>query len=836
MQPRFIPALSPLLLIIILFLSLATGAAADTVFPISTSAQLEDMLSNTGPDSVPDGAVIEMAAGTYTPPAGGFLIFNPDRDFSIRAATPGTVFLDGAGSERIFRFIVNDPALRGAVVFEGLTFRHGLSTQTASGSAMTIEDGAATFIDCVFEDNVNQAAGSGSGTVGLRQGAAALFLRTTWQDNTSLTSGAGAVIVTGSTMWCHECRFLRNRNNVPGHITTATGEGFVATGESTVYLSNTRFEANEAGFGGGAFGVKGSFAEATPAVVVVANSTFVDNFARPDPGVTTGMTAGGVANVEDHAVARFYNSRMLDNSAQFGGAVAVYRAVLEIHDSVFRGNFATGRETIAPRGGAIFAVSDDTSADGTDNRPTSQLLVRDSLFHGLLSSARRGSQTAAAHTGGCIYATGDISRHLGQSGVPQGGTQEENSARLDLAGTAFVDCDVADMIAAAPFGGGVYSALAIVTIDDSLFADGDATGTSGAGGAIASTRFSDVTLTGTTFAANSSAGRGGAVFALGATIDVDSCTFFKNTVPGAGVSGSRGAALFLSPQDGAGLGIDGIVHNSLFFANNGLAVYDDDRFDAAGVFNTVTYEANQFFETTFPPYVYRDTVMGGAGTGIVDVAGLNAMIVDRGGGNTTDKAPHDDNQEPAQQPVAGALLAVPPQIIDQAAAGDPQTSTESFLAYAWCGECAELDGAPPGTNTGIIAAGTGMHGLMVFDNAGCNGVPDIDLTATVTQAPTPAATLSADPVMISGGGSSNLEWDTPSGTFIESALDQGIGVLGAAFGSVAVSPALTTNYTFFAITEEGGASAQQRVYVDELPDDLIFADGFESGDAMAWAP
>ena len=833
MKRRLVPALFFLLL-------LAPAASADTVFPISTSAQLETLIGNGG-GAVPDGGVIEMAAGTYFAPNDGFLIFNPDRSFTIRAATPGTVFLDGSGSERIFRFIVNSAALGGAVVFEGLTFTGGFSTGPAFGSAMTLQGADATFIDCLFEDNVNQSAGSGSGTVGVQASSTALFLRTTVQDNTSQTSGAGAVIVGDSTLWCHECQFLRNRNNVPGHGTTATGAGFVVTSESEVYLSNSRFEGNEAGFAGGAFDVKGAFTEATPALVVAANSTFVDNIASPDPAVVTGSpTVGGAANVEDNAVARFYNSRLNDNTAQFGGAIGAYRATLEIYDSVLRGNFATGRASTnsAPRGGAIFAVSDDTTIDGANNRPPASVTIRDSLLHGLLTSARRGTQTGAAQSGGCLYITGDLFRLLGLGGVPQGGTQAENSAILDTTGTAFVDCDVENLILDGPFGGGLYSGLSIITIDDSLFVDSDAIGTSGAGGAAALLSYADATVTGTTFANNSSEIRGGAMFMLGATIDIDGCSFLKNTVgpAGPGVTGSRGAALYVGPLDNADLGIDGIVHNSLFHSNNGLPIYDDDRTDGAGVYNLVTYENNQFFENQFPPYVYRNTVMGGVGSGIVDVDGLNDMVVNRGGGNTTDKAPLNDNQELANPPVVGALLAVPSKIIDQAAAGDPETSTEASLAWAWCGDCAELDGSGLTGNTGLTASDVGVHSLMVFDNASCSGAPDLDLVATIAQGATPSATLTADPIMITGGDSSTLTWGTPGGTFLESALDQGQGVLGTASGSTSVSPSLTTTYTFFAITEEGGDAAQRKIYVDEEPDELpIFDDGFESGDTTAWS-
>ncbi len=329
--------------IFVLFFLLATSSAADTVIPISTSAELEELIANGG-GAAPDGAIIEMAAGTYAPPADGFLILNPGRGFTIRAATPGTVFLDGAGSERLFRYKVTDSALRGTVVFEGLTFRNGYSDMPAFGSAITLENANASFIDCVFEDNVNESTGHGSGTVGMNTGATALFLRTILRDNTSLTSGVGAVIVGGSTLWCHQCQFLRNRSNIPDHNTTATGGGFTATSESVVYLSNSRFEANAAGFSGGAFNVKGSFAEATPARVIAANTTFVDNVALADPTVVTNSPAsGGAIHLEDNAVVQIYNSRLIDNSSQFGGAISAYRAALEIYDSVLRGNFPRHR-------------------------------------------------------------------------------------------------------------------------------------------------------------------------------------------------------------------------------------------------------------------------------------------------------------------------------------------------------------------------------------------------------------------------------------------------------------------------------------------------------------
>ncbi|MEM6794049.1 MAG: hypothetical protein AAF725_08695 [Acidobacteriota bacterium] len=822
-----------LTLLFIASLLLAGGAGAQTVIQVTSASQLTTLLG-TGGGSAADGTVLELAAGTYGAPNDGFLISNPDRSLTLRSAVPGAVFLDGLGSRPILRYNVTDSSRRGTVVFEGLTFRRGFSTSNSRASAVTLRDADATFIDCVFEDNVNESAGNGLGTVGLRLGATGLFLRSILRDNTSQTSGAGAAVVSGSTLWCHECQFLRNRNNVAGHIPTATGAGLVASDSSEIYLSNSRFEANEAGFAGGAFDVKGDYGE-NPVLLTASNSTFEDNLAEPHPSVNTpSPAAGGVGNIEDNTIAKFYSSRFFDNHARFGGALSNYRGQVEIFDSVFRGNYAIGQPSTntTARGGALFGISDDTTFDGANNRPTSRILIRDSLFDGAVAPG--APQSVAAHTGGCIFSTGDVFRQLGLGGVTPGGSLAQNRARLDIARTAFVGCDVDDIDFPSAFGGGIFSSLSLVTLDDSLFINNDATGTNSSGGAVALTRFVDVTVRNTTFQNNSAAVRGGAMFMVGATIDIDGNVFAKNSVGGASVGTSLGAALFVGVQDDSSRGIEGTVRNSLFVENEGLAIYDDDRVDTTGYFSTVTFLNNEFAGNFFAPSVYRDVIVGPSG--IVDPAGLNALVVDRGNGNTTDKAPANDNVALPSAPATGQLLAAPPQILDRAAAGDAGQGTEAFVAYAWCGECAELDGGQLGLNTGLAPSGTGVRTLMVFNNGACSGAPAVDTTAFVTQGADPEATLAANPLMITSGGTSTLSWQTPSGAFLDSALNRGSGLVSTASGTAQVSPALTTEYTFFALTEEGGAVAQETVFVDEDPpnNDLIFQDDFESGTTSSW--
>ena len=48
-----------------------------------------------------------------------------------------------------------------------------------------------------------------------------------------------------------------------------------------------------------------------------------------------------------------------------------------------------------------------------------------------------------------------------------------------------------------------------------------------------------------------------------------------------------------------------------------------------------------------------------------------------------------------------------------------------------------------------------------------------------------------------------------------------------------MTPAETTTYSLHVVTEEGGVLERVTVFVDENPE-VIFADGFESGNTSAW--
>jgi len=168
---------------------------------------------------------------------------------------------------------------------------------------------------------------------------------------------------------------------------------------------------------------------------------------------------------------------------------------------------------------------------------------------------------------------------------------------------------------------------------------------------------------------------------------------------------------------------------------------------------------------------------------------------------------------------------VPPAIIPVTAAGDTATSTQSFLAYAWSGASATLDGGPVSGNSGLVGSGAGTHTLDVGAQS---------FTADIVAAPAPNAAFTASPANLpEGGGTTTLTWNLTAGTFLDMALDQRLSPsVATASGSVQVSPTVTTTYRLLMVTEQGGVVKEVTVGVGNT---LIFTDGFESGNTAQWS-
>lgn len=803
------------LVIVVSMVTMVPAVSADIISVPAEVATLQSAITQ-----AQEGDVIELATGTYDSPSGdGFQIFDRNRSFTIRAAFGASVTLSGGGTRRILK-MRNNGAGDYSVLFENLTFADGFNSTNGSAGGVTIENGRATFVNCDFENNTSQASSTGGGAVIVTQGSTVHFFNSRFTGNTAKNEGGGLRVALGSTAHVHDSEFTGNRVDLPNHRNSAAGGGIHMT-NSVLTIADSRFTGNAAGCVGGAVYGLGTWAEplSTPAAeLTIVNSTFENNLVEPDPTVTCVFSpVGGAVHTEDHLTTKIYNSRFRTNQSDIGGAVSQYRTILEIYDSIFQGNRAKGAGD-ANFGGAISVNSNDsndaTTGNGTINRRSASLTIRDSLFQ-----ARYGAVTDGGLEGGCLFALGDVNRTFG-IGVSQMGSAASNRAVIDIQRTIFADCDVVEE--AGVVGTGVGGAMAVdlvdLTLTDSLLIDNDAFGSgfNGSGGAIKMGISSEVTISRTTFANNTAFSRGGAIQLSGSHLDADNNIFFDNEV-----TNGTGSVVWSAPFPGffgVDLPVSGVIRDNIFSNNVSRELAEIDR--AEGPINALVYNGNDIFTTNST--VYSNTLEGTHG-----VASFNGVVVNRDPGvGDTDKSTLA-NSSLGTQPEVATLVGAPSEILLTHAVNDPPSSGQSYLGYAWSGPAGtdgRLFGSPLPDGTGLEMAGSGVHTLEAGSASD---------TATLDNAAIPTAALIASPEMISAGGSSNLIWST-QGTLLDLSLDHGVAIGTSSSGSVSVTPGGTSTYRLCAITREGGAFDEATVYVDEFPT-AIFSDGFESGGLTPWS-
>ncbi len=734
-----------------LFVALPTAAQEIVQVPgdFATLQQALDRQRNRG-------GIIELAQGTYVAPNRGFRLRNPRQGLTVRAAAGATVVLEGEGAHTIFEFENSARENGQRVLFQDLIFRNGFSTEEKIGGAVSVIAAEASFLRCRFEDSRSEAPTTGGGGVLIFDDSDVVFLDSEWQGNSAQNRG-GAVTVVESTAEFHGNTFEDNRTNLPGHATNAAG-GAIYVFNSKVRIASSHFEDNQTGWVGGAIWIFGEWREPleNPAAEVqVFDSTFFGNRSfNDDCCLPPGSTAGGAIHVEDHATLRVYRSEFLENRAETGGAIDGYRAILEVYDTVFRGNSTVPQNQASTFGGTIFLISSDFNDATTDfgaiNRRPASLLLKNSLVQGVF-----GATTIPSQNGGCLAAAGDINRRFGDGAVPQDGTIEDNRARVEVRQTAFFDCDVEGLPqGGSGFGGAVNLRLAELQMVDSLILDSDCLTDGCGGGGIGALGESLVGLVGSTLAGNS-AHRGGGIFLSGSTLQAISSQFVSNLVSAPGgttdIRNSRGAGIFSIPgfsaaQPERNTDVDGLVQDCTFADNQGLPVWDVDVDD--GPHNTVVYDGNRFGPSIFTNKVYVNQLIRVSGESATQ---LNNLVVRRGDGTSTAKSP-GGNRSVATSPAAGTLLAVPSEL-SRSGPGTP--GGRSFLAFAWSGANANLSGQNLPSRSGLREATTEEN----FELR--NGGTVLDETALS------AALCSTGPLLCLNEERFKLgvDWATPRGQF-----------------------------------------------------------------------
>ena len=690
---------------------LALGASALVHVP-ADKPTLQDAIAE-----VADGGVIEMAAGTYTAPSGGFTVLDYGKGFTIRAAAGDSVTLSGGGTTDILRIANSTGKVAHTISFERLTFSSGISTNNFIGGALTIVRNNATFTSCVFQNNQANGSISGGGAIWF-ESAQAVFQQCTFTNNTSPNYG-GAIAMLTSRTWFRDCVFTGNRTNVPNHTQTSAG-GALFNSDSSIHVDSCRFEDNHCGLAGGAIYCGGHWNDpvTTPtAELIVNNSLFLNNSAANDPSVKINSAPlGGAIHIEDQTTGSFANSRFTDNFALQGGAISSYRANTEIDRCVFLRNHADGTKIGESLGGSIVALSADNTDSstnfGTTNRRSEILTIRDSLFRG-------DGVSKNALQGGAIFASGDLNAAYGLNGVKQNGTPDSNRAVVSLTRVAFADLVTTNIGSIPGSAGAIGGAFTKLFMDKSIIEN---CSTTDIGGAMELVQASTATIQNSIIASCRAGSLGGALAMFGGTLDLHDASVVENASTSSGQGGAFGTAPAAASGDGVpDMNFDGLIQNCVLSKNTGGPTsWEGDRVNTP--FNRIGYGNNQFFSPGLPAFFSQVS-------GNLTTDGLNNLILNRSDGTQDDKG--FGNTTPASAPVVGAMLMIPPTVLQTGAPGET-VPIASTLVFASSGGTANVDGAAQRASSGIVSTTIdGSHTLNVGSSAFTIPAPPREVAANI---------------------------------------------------------------------------------------------------------
>lgn len=99
--------------------------------------------------------------------------------------------------------------------------------------------------------------------------------------------------------------------------------------------------------------------------------------------------------------------------------------------------------------------------------------------------------------------------------------------------------------------------------------------------------------------------------------------------------------------------------------------------------------------------------------------------------------------------------------------------------------------------------------------------------------PPDIVSFTATPASITDGDTSTLAWEVTGAT--DTSIDQGVGSVAAASGTIDVSPTTTTTYTLTAMNAGGNTTAETTVTVTPAPPTTGVWDSSTWDDAV-WGP
>ena len=394
---------------------------------------------------------------------------------------------------------------------------------TERGGALYVGEATVTTKSCTFEGNTASIGGalyvSGTGSYSDGDTKNISGAASTFKSNTSDKGGAACVY--GSAKFCGS----RFNDNVSGQ----NGGAAYAGTDARLSFVGCSFEGNRATLGSSGVKRFGGAVYAVSATLDIEDSTFQNNGFLTPEGVSGSKTYGGAVGASDAATVSVKNSKLENNTAQYGGAIAVYS--LEGNSFTASGVTVTGNSS-TNCGGAMY-INEATAtitglvATGNESRSGGALYISEceelsiggnSLFEANIATANGGaifvgeqatlgdSSSAfkgnTATKGGAIYVNSSTATDAttGESVTYRGKITLENSNFTENS-ASLNDTDSR--------GGAIFVAGGVVEANGVGFSGNTATLY---GGAICAESSSEMTLTDTVFEGNLSGGNGGALW------------------------------------------------------------------------------------------------------------------------------------------------------------------------------------------------------------------------------------------------------------------------------------------------------------------------------------
>ena len=394
---------------------------------------------------------------------------------------------------------------------------------TERGGALYVGEATVTTKSCTFEGNTASIGGalyvSGTGSYSDGDTKNISGAASTFKSNTSDKGGAACVY--GSAKFCGS-RFKENASGQNG------GAAYAGT-DARLSFVGCLFEGNRATLGSSGVKSFGGAVYAVSATLDIEDSTFQNNGFLTPEGVSGGKTYGGAVGASGAATVSVKNSKLENNTAQYGGAIAVYS--LEGNSFTASGVTVTGNSS-TNCGGAMY-INEATAtitglvATGNESRSGGALYISEceelsiggnSLFEANIATANGGAifvgeqatlgDSSSAFKGNTATKGGAI--YVNSSTATDATTGESVTYRgkITLENSKFTE-NSANLNETDSRGGAIFVAGGVVEANGASFEGNLATLY---GGAICAESSSEMTLTDTVFDGNLSGGNGGALW------------------------------------------------------------------------------------------------------------------------------------------------------------------------------------------------------------------------------------------------------------------------------------------------------------------------------------